>query len=202
MSSTGIRENILQAAKNLFGHYGFKKTSMAEIARDCDMSAANIYNHFSGKDDIVAVLATRIFQEQERQLAKLCAQTFPDSSQKLHSFFQEALINTHRYVTEQPKMKEMVDYICQERIDLINTHREDKQKLIQHILQEGIDNNEFGIADIEKTATAFKAATVMFHTPLHFGLCPLQELKASCTDVVDILLSAITRSPEETPCKE
>lgn len=196
------RDNILNAAKNRFGHYGFKKTSMAEIAKDCDMSAANIYRHFSGKDDIIAALTTDIFAEEEKQLAKLCATDFPDSSSKLHSFFMEALVQSHRYVTKKPRMKEMVDYICQERIDLINANTDAKLEFIESILQEGINNHEFFIEDIEKTAKAIKSATVMFHTPLFFDLCTIDILMSSCTNVVDILITAITRHPKESTCKK
>lgn len=189
------RDSILQAAKNRFGHYGFKKTSMAEIAKDCNMSAANIYRHFGGKNDIIAALATNIFAEEERQLARLCTADFPDASSKLHSFFMEALVRSHHYVTEKPRMKEMVDYICQERVDLIQTNSDAKLEFIASILQEGINTHEFFIEDIEKTSMAIKSATVMFHTPLFFDLCSIDLLKSSCTNVVDILLTAITTPP-------
>lgn len=190
------RDKILHAAKNRFGHYGFKKTSMAEIAEDCEMSAANIYRYFTGKKAILAVLATDIFAEEEKQLEKLCRQTFDSASQKLHAFFIEALLQTYRYATENPKMKEMVDYICQERVDLVTAHKEAKTKLITVILQEGIDCNEYAIDDIEKTATTFKSATVLFHTPFFFDIYSLEELKTSCFDVVELLLSTITSPPE------
>ncbi len=190
------RDKILHAAKNRFGHYGFKKTSMAEIARDCEMSAANIYRHFTGKKAILAVLATNILTEEEKQLEELCRQTFDSASQKLHAFFMEALVQTYCYATDNPRMKEMVDYICQERIDLVTAHREAKTKLIAVILQEGVNRREFTINDIEKTATTFKSATVLFHTPFFFDSYSLEELKTACFDVVELLLTAITSTLE------
>lgn len=198
MSDSTIRDKILQASKKRFGHYGFNKTSMTEIAKDCDMSAANIYRHFNGKNDILATLAIHIFRQQEADLTRLCETNFKDSSSKLHAFFQKALSLTHQHVTVQPKMKEMVDFICQERIDLVTPHKEAKEKLIHTILQEGVDNGEFIISNIEKTAKAFKIATMMFHTPLFMDFCKLPELESSCTSVVNILLAAITRHPEDS----
>jgi AcrR family transcriptional regulator len=198
MKSSAARIKILQAAKNRFGYYGFKKTNMAEIAGDCDMSAANIYRHFTGKDDIIAALAVDVFGEEEKQLALLCSGNFPDSSQKLQAFFMEAFLQTHRYITEKPKMKEMVDYICEERVDLVTAHKEIKQKLIASILQEGVDSGEFRIKNVEEMAITFKSATVMFHTPLFFNLCNFDELKAACTDVVSLLLTAICSLPQES----
>ena len=41
-----IAEQIIAAAEKRFFYYGFGKTTMAEIASDCDMSPANIYRFF------------------------------------------------------------------------------------------------------------------------------------------------------------
>ncbi len=43
------REKIMEAAMARFSYYGFGKTTMAEIAKDCGMSAANIYRFFENK---------------------------------------------------------------------------------------------------------------------------------------------------------
>lgn len=185
------REKILEAAKARFGHYGFNKTTMVEIAKDCNMSAANIYRHFNGKNDIIAVLATRLFHSQETGLAQIVARKSTSYSEKLHIFFLEALVTTQQYVTEQPKMKEMVDFICQERFDLIQSHSETIENFIETILQAGVDSGEFGIADTKRTAKAFKEATVMFHTPLFMEMYSIEDLKSSCNAIVNLLLSAI-----------
>lgn len=192
MQNSATREQILEAAKTRFGHYGFNKTTMVEIAKDCNMSAANIYRHFNGKNDIIAVLATRLFHDQETILTEIVAQQSPSYSEKLHTFFLEALVTTHRYVTEQPKMKEMVDFICHERFDLIQSHSKTKKELIESILREGVNSCEFFIADIESTAKAFKDATVMFHTPLFMEMYCIEDLKSSCKTLVTLLLRAIT----------
>jgi len=202
MSEPTPKERILLAAKNRFYHYGFKKTSMVEIAGDCRMSAANIYRHFKGKDDILGTLAREHLGEFETELTALCAANFADSSKKLHAFFQTALLQTHKYATKQPKMKEMVDYICQERTDLVNANRIAKQNLIQTIIAEGNAAGEFTINDLEKTAETFRAATVMFHTPIFIDLYPLLELQTSCRHVVDTLLCAIRAPKKERKCKK
>ena len=52
------RGNILDAAKQRILHYGYAKTTMAEIAADCKMSAGNLYRYFPSKADIIrAVVA-------------------------------------------------------------------------------------------------------------------------------------------------
>lgn len=192
MKNENTREIILKAAFARFGYYGFSKTTMAEIARDCGMSAANIYRHFSGKNDIIAELASRIFSDQEKKLARIVAAPHPSCSEKIQILFQEALILTHTYITEQPRMKEMVDYICQERFDLVCAHKETKRRLIETVLKQGQETGEFKFDDAGALSLAFKHATVMFHTPLYIEMNSLEDLKISCKNVVALLLKSIS----------
>ena len=44
-----IREKIIDAAVERFLHYGYPKTTIAELAGDCAMSPGNIYRFFKGR---------------------------------------------------------------------------------------------------------------------------------------------------------
>ena len=54
-----IREKIIVAARERFAHYGYPKTTIAELAEDCAMSSGNIYRFFKGKIDIAVEIARR-----------------------------------------------------------------------------------------------------------------------------------------------
>ncbi len=192
MADPKTRNKILDAANKRFGYYGFTKTSMAEIAKDCHMSAANIYRYFDGKNEILAVLALAIFQQQESQLNDIVKSSAASSAEKLHLFFQKTLQITWQYAKEQPKMREMVDFICHERLDLVQAQGEVKNRLIAEILSQGIANGEFIPMDINITACSFKEATVMFHTPFFMNMYSVEELSLSCEKILDLLLGAIT----------
>ena len=53
-------QKIIAAAKRRFTHYGYTKTTMAELAVDCDMSPGNLYRYFAGKLDLSAHISQRI----------------------------------------------------------------------------------------------------------------------------------------------
>jgi AcrR family transcriptional regulator len=46
------KNNILDKAYLRFCHFGFGKTTMAEISEDCEMSAGNLYRYFENKKKI------------------------------------------------------------------------------------------------------------------------------------------------------
>lgn len=51
------RDRILAAAERLFQHYGQKKTTMADIAREVGIGVGSVYLEFSSKEAIVGELA-------------------------------------------------------------------------------------------------------------------------------------------------
>lgn len=52
------RDRILAAAERLFQHYGQKKTTMADIAREVGIGVGSVYLDFPSKESLVAELAT------------------------------------------------------------------------------------------------------------------------------------------------
>lgn len=50
------RQQIIQAAHRLFVERGYHGTSMRQIAEQTGLALGSIYNHFAGKEDILAVV--------------------------------------------------------------------------------------------------------------------------------------------------
>src|SRR5258707_15142842 len=65
------RTRILDGAERLFRHYGYTKTTVADIARDLGMSPANIYRFFPSKAAIHQALAERMVAEKEIATLKI-----------------------------------------------------------------------------------------------------------------------------------
>ena len=59
----GRREDILDAALDLFAERGFHGTAIPDIASAAGVAAGTIYRHFSGKEELVNVLYRRAKQE-------------------------------------------------------------------------------------------------------------------------------------------
>ena len=66
------REAILEAAETQFGLYGFRRTSMEDIAKETGVSRASLYSSFENKEEIFRSLS-----------AKLHAQSLEDAASHL-----------------------------------------------------------------------------------------------------------------------
>lgn len=56
-ATAGTRDRILEGAYTLFSRYGFKRTSMEDIAGEAGLSRAALYLQFRNKEDIFRELA-------------------------------------------------------------------------------------------------------------------------------------------------
>ena len=68
---SATRDRILHAAMTRIKHYGYGKTTMAEIAADCDMSPGNIYRFFEAKIDIAEAMARKHYAEEHTAMAQV-----------------------------------------------------------------------------------------------------------------------------------
>lgn len=57
------REQILDAALPIVGHFGLKKTSVEDLAKAAGLSKQGLYLHFASKDELLAAAMQRYFDE-------------------------------------------------------------------------------------------------------------------------------------------
>lgn len=183
----------MDAAEVRFSQYGFNKTTMAEIAKDCSMSAANIYRFFEGKKEIIAEMASGCLDEIEDVLRDVLRRPNVSASGKLEASILESLHKAHSLFTNRPRINEMVKYVHDERIDIINRHMEVKQSLIAEILAEGNRNGEFNVPDILFTAETILNATIMFQHPMFLNKCSLDELERAAKGITGLLLRGLIK---------
>src|SRR6201999_2183477 len=90
-----IREQIVSAAKKRFSHFGYAKTTMAEVATDCAMSPGNLYRLFPGKLDIAEAIATEDYQKHLDHLGALATGKGSSARKRLHDLLFEELRRTY-----------------------------------------------------------------------------------------------------------
>jgi len=62
-SASGKREALLRAALERFAHYGFRRTSMEDIAQEAGISRAAVYLHFRNKEEVFRALARELHEK-------------------------------------------------------------------------------------------------------------------------------------------
>ena len=185
------RTRILEAAETRFRQFGYNKTTMNEIANDCQMSAANLYRYFESKLDIGATMAQGCFVEKEQLLEQVVNRTDLSSTQRLEEFALTLLRYTHGQCYDQPRINELVDSIVQERPALVQRKIAGERALLEQILTAGKASNEFDIKDIATTTEAVHTSFVKFSVPLFMGMYPLEEFERIAINVVRLVVNGL-----------
>jgi len=187
-----VRQQIIKAAEARFNVYGYQKTTMAEVAGDCTMSAANLYRYFDNKLDIGAALAKQILLEDEALLEQIVNDVNLSASEKLTAFTLKQLHYTYHYFESAPKLAELVEVITAQRPDVVDRHRQSKLTLLKQLLSSGQASGAFIFEDLDETSDAVHSATLLFYYPLTMSLYPLTVLEDKVKHVCQLLLKGLS----------
>jgi len=187
------RASILGAARVRFQTFGYGKTTMAEIADDVHMSAANLYRYFQNKQDIAAECAGQCMADLDALLENVVALPNLNANQRLHMFVQTALRYYFEMMHESPRLNEVVENITTHHPQLIHQRNQKIEQLLATILQQGIDEKIFIIEDIGGTSSAIVKATVLFTTPLFMQLYSIEEFEKIAVNVVNLIINGLKK---------
>ena len=186
-----IRQVILDKAFSRFSRYGFGKTTMAEIAKDCEMSPGNLYRYFISKKVIGAGCASRVLWQRLELVKKIINNKNLSPEQKLKTSVLEVLNYMHYHFSEQPALMELVDFISRERWGIVQECMENEKLLISEILLEGKNGGNFNIQDVLETSTWVQAALTKFFSPRYMDGFKLEELRREAVGVVNTLIQGM-----------
>lgn len=188
-----VKNKILEAAHARFGQYGMGKTTMAEIARDCDMSVGNLYRYYENKTEIGIDCCKGCFTEKKALLREVISRPNLTAGQRLEAFVMETLYYISGQFAEQPRLFELVIFMSTEHKELVDQHLKEVQSLLTEILSEGNKTGEFDIADVMTTSGMILAATMKFTAPHFMSMFPLKQLEKEAKGVVQLLIKGLAR---------
>lgn len=188
---TDTRERILEAAMARILHYGYAKTTMSEIARDCDMSAGNIYRFFASKLDIAEAMARKFNSHIYQEYARIARQDAP-AAERLRAFFAFGMEHTFQKLDSDDKLLEVAEVLAESRPLMINEELAQERIHLVHILEEGVARGEFApIKDPNFVAEMMQVAIMKFRYPQLFSRLTLPKLQRELNGVTTMLLTAL-----------
>ncbi len=164
-ASSEIKQQIIDVADKRFRRYGFGKTTMAEIAKDCNMSAANLYRYFENKETIGVTICKICLSEKESIGKEVLKRAGLSAGERLDAFFFEIMKSTHDLCANDHHLFELVAFISKEHVGIVKRHQETLRAFIAEILAEGNRRGEFEVEDIISTANSILLAMIHFYYP-------------------------------------
>ena len=185
------REKIIDAARARFRHYGYPKTTIAELADDCAMSPGNIYRFFKGKIDIAVEIARREALSAVDVLDKVLACPHRGSRQRLEEVIFADLRYTYHLLENKPKTLELAQIVVNDRPQFQIESLRRERRIFQRILHEGAASGEFRLDNVPAATTALHAATTKYRYAQLFTNQSLQELERELAQVLTLIMRGL-----------
>lgn len=201
-ASDDMHQKIIEAAKRRFRHYGYTKTTMAELAVDCEMSPGNLYRYFAGKLDIAAAICREASVQTAEELSRILSTRGRGAAERLHDFLFMDLRETFHKLEEDPKIVEMAQIVTAERPEFHNEGLRREREVLCRIIEIGNLSGEFKVDDAEFAAEMVQAATLKFSYPQLFSRLPLEKLERELEGVYQLIAAGLRagcacRDPEK-----
>jgi len=145
------RARILAEAERLFRRFGYAKTTVAEIAKCCGMSPANVYRFFASKAAINEAICAEQLAEGEA-LARRIARRDASPSARLRAFVCEIHeLHRERFAKER-KLHDLVEVAMAEQWGAIDRYKANLRALLASIIADGIADGTYPLPDSDRPA--------------------------------------------------
>jgi AcrR family transcriptional regulator len=145
------RAAILDAALRVFGQYGYRRTSMDDIAREAEVGKGTIYLSFASKEEVFQALSQRL---AERMLADAeAARHRPGTTADKLAAMNAAWFGTYAdTVWRSPHAAELLDAKHRLSADLIADAASRYKRLVRDVLTEAAAAGELDLESASLTA--------------------------------------------------
>jgi AcrR family transcriptional regulator len=139
-------EKILCVAARLFASHRFHETRMEDISTAAEVGKGTLYRYFKDKDELYAALLSRAAQQLDQRISEALKSAHKTRA-KLVAIVDAIIV----YFDEQPHLFDLIQHAevthRPDRIFAWQKTREANFRLVREILEAGVANGEFTVAD-------------------------------------------------------
>lgn len=185
------RTRIITIAGEIFSRYGFKKTTMEEIANGLKMGKSSIYYYFTGKEDIFEAVVLNEANILRSELTKAIKSVdSPIEKMRNYVFVRmksfEKLANYYNAIFDKN-----LDHF--NFIETVRTNYDREElAILRLILYDGARKKVFNVTNSEFTAVAVQTALKGLEVPL-FWKKKNMNIEDRLNGILEVLFNGILR---------
>jgi Transcriptional regulator len=185
-----VREHLINAARQVFMRYGFKKTALDDIAKEARKGKSTIYYYFKSKDEIFkAVIEAE--SEIRNQTIDEQVSAVEDPQQKLKTYIYVRMLSLKKvnnyYEAIKNDLLDNLYFVSNLRV----THFDSEVNFVKNLLLGGIEKGIYTIQNPELTARTIVTLLQGFEVPLIKKNLSDEEIQKSIDEMLNILFHGI-----------
>lgn len=141
-SEHAIRDQVVIAATEHFGHFGYEKTTVSDLAKSIGFSKAYIYKFFGSKQAIGEVIcANRL--DMIMKIVNSAVAEAPTASEKMRQLLRALTESGSDLFFHDRKLYDIAAVAARDKWPSAATHEERIRQLIENIIVEGRHAGQF-----------------------------------------------------------
>jgi len=159
-----IRDNILDCARGVFAQFGFRKTTLDDIASAAGKGKSSLYYYFKNKEEIFEEMIDREINALKNDfITSINKEVTPKQKLRKYIILRMELFSTMMsyYPTFRQEFGEYLTYI--ERIRA--RYDAEEAEIIKSILMLGVEKGEFNLPKLDLTVQVIIKAMKGFEFP-------------------------------------
>jgi len=196
--SSDVRQEILDAAEGLFARYGFKKTSVDDVAGAARIGKGSVYLHFDSKEDLFAEVVRRA---SDRMLTALLGAVSRARTPvaKLRAFVQVQMTTVAEIMAQYSLAEETLLELLPLAASVRRGYLAREHDLLVEVLRDGAAAGAFVVDHPELLAAGLMAGmtAVQAHTAVDDRKDP--QVIAGLDEVASVLIRALTSGSRRSP---
>ncbi len=186
-----IKGTFINVAGNIFSKFGFKKTTMDDIADAAKKGKSSIYYYFESKEEIFKAVVEKEAAILEKKILNEINKT-DNPKEKIRTYILVRMKGIKSLGNFYNALKN--DYLSSfESVEKLRIkYDKEEHNIIKNMLQEGIEKNVFKIKNTDRTAKAIVTAMKGLEIPLIIS-DNKHKIEDRLDDFLDILYYGICK---------
>ncbi|TFH28109.1 MAG: TetR/AcrR family transcriptional regulator [Bacteroidia bacterium] len=160
-----VRTHIVAVARKIFTRYGFRKTTMEEIAGVSQKGKSSIYYYFKSKEEIFRAVVEKEARELKERLDRIIMKNdSPVDKLKAYMLFRLHYVKTlgNFYSALNEESLAHLDFI----LEIRRNFEEEERQVVREILDDGMKRGFFKLTSSEIGAIAISTMMKGLELPL------------------------------------
>lgn len=152
------KDQILDAATDIFAEKGFGDTRMDDIVEKSGLSKGTLYWYFKSKDEIILSIFERIFSREFQELEKR-VESEGTATEHLLYYTESVVEDVSRMLRLMPLAYEFMSWAFRRKFvqDAFKLYMNKYMEILVPLIQQGIDAGEFREIDARSAAITIGA---------------------------------------------
>tara|TARA_R110000751_G_scaffold307401_1_gene428491 strand:+ start:63070 stop:63663 length:594 start_codon:yes stop_codon:yes gene_type:complete len=185
------RDLILEAAFERFVTYGFKRTSMEDIANAAGTSRPALYQHYKNKADIFRAFVQALKLQMISNLQEAFLSDLP-LEDRLYAALECGFVQVHRDIAQTPHGEELIGLNKEIAGDLFDEWMSDMENALSEGLRISVERGEFRLPDPALTCARLARVLVNASEGTKSRAGSIDQIEAELRTIVKLIVIAGT----------